>query len=154
MEDADGARKFHRYQGTGGRSLAVAEQKSKDVLRLTTVRSNDQFNTTVYGFYDRLRGVDGTRMVVFMNEEDIARLGFRNGAIVDLESVAEDNIKREVQGFRITAHAIAQGCAAAYFPEASPLVPLSHHEPSSCTPAYKTIPVRIKPSAAASEARP
>ncbi len=123
--------------------------EEKDVLRLTTVRSNDQFNTTIYGYNDRLRGVDGTRMVVFMNEEDIARLGFRDGETVDLETVSEDNVRREVQGFRIVAHAIAQGCAAAYFPEASPLVPLSHHEAKSCTPAYKSVPVRARRSAAA-----
>ena len=116
---------------------------------LITLRSNDQFNTTVYGFYDRLRGVDGTRMVVFMNEDDIARLGFRNGHIVDLETTAEDHVKRVVQGFRIVAHPIAEGCVAAYFPEASPLVPLSHHEPESWTPGYKTIPVTVKRSEAA-----
>ena len=114
------------------------------MLRLTTVRSNDQFNTTIYGFTDRLRGVDGTRMVVFMNEKDIARLGFLEGETVDLQTVSEDDIRREVQGFRIVPYAIAQGCAAAYFPEASPLVPLSHHEAKSCTPAYKAIPVRVK----------
>jgi molybdopterin-dependent oxidoreductase alpha subunit len=132
-----------------GDPLAAAQQENKDVLRLTTVRSNDQFNTTVYGYYDRLRGVDGTRMVVFMNEEDIARLGFRNGHIVDLETAAEDHVKRVVQGFRIVAHPIAEGCVAAYFPEASPLVPLSHHEPESWTPGYKTIPVTVKRSEAA-----
>jgi molybdopterin-dependent oxidoreductase alpha subunit len=123
----------------------LAQRRAGDgVLRLTTVRSNDQFNTTIYGFKDRLRGVDGTRMVVFMNETDIGRLGFRAGEIVDIETAAGDNIKREVQGFRIVSHPIAQGCAAAYFPEASSLVPLSHFEPKSCTPGYKAIPVRIK----------
>jgi molybdopterin-dependent oxidoreductase alpha subunit len=115
-----------------------------DVLRLSTVRSNDQFNTTVYGYTDRLRGVDGTRMVVFMNKKDIGRLGLREGEIVDLETAAAGNISRQVQGFRIVAHPIAEGCVAAYFPEASPLVPLWHHEPKSCTPGYKALPVRIK----------
>jgi molybdopterin-dependent oxidoreductase alpha subunit len=127
----------------------ACRREGKDVLRLTTVRSNDQFNTTIYGFNDRFRGVDGTRMVVFMNASDIARLGFRNGDRVDIETVAGDNVRREVQGFRIVDHAIAEGCAAAYFPEASPLVPLSHFEPKSCTPAYKAIPVRLKRSARA-----
>ncbi len=130
----------------GGDPLAN-KRAGKNVLRLTTVRSNDQFNTTVYGFKDRLRGVDGTRMVVFMNAGDIARLGFRNGDTVDIETVAGDNVRREVQGFRIVDYAIAEGCAAAYFPEASPLVPLSHFEPKSFTPAYKAIPVRMKRSA-------
>ena len=62
---------------------------------------------------------------------------------MNLETVSEDAIRREVQGFRIVKHPIAKGCAAAYFPEASPLVPLAHHEPKSCTPAYKAIPVRV-----------
>ena len=119
------------------------------MLRLTTVRSNDQFNTTVYGFHDRLRGIDGTRMVLMMNEDDIARLGFQEGEIVNLETVSEDAIRREVQGFRIVKHPIAKGCAAAYFPEASPLVPLAHHEPKSCTPAYKAVPVRVNRAAMA-----
>ncbi len=127
----------------GGDRLAC-RREGADVLRLTTVRSNDQFNTTIYGFNDRLRGVDGTRMVVFLNAGDIERLGFKHGDIVDIDTVAGDNVKREVQGFRIVEHPIAKGCAAAYFPEASPLVPLSHFEPKSCTPAYKAIPVRLK----------
>ncbi len=127
----------------------LATKLPDDVLRLTTVRSNDQFNTTIYGYDDRLRGIDGTRMVLMMNEEDIGRLGFSEGEIVNLETVSQDAIRREVQGFRIVKHAIAKGCAAAYFPEASPLVPLAHHEPSSCTPAYKAIPVRLNRTAAA-----
>ena len=120
----------------------------EDILRLSTVRSNDQFNTTIYGFTDRLRGVDGTRMVLFMNRNDIGRLGFSEGETVDVETAAGGQVKREVQGFRIVAHGIAEGCAAAYFPEASPLVPLWHHDKKSCTPAYKAIPVRVKKTAA------
>ncbi len=127
----------------------AARIPSDQVLRLTTVRSNDQFNTTVYGFHDRLRGIDGTRMVLMMNEDDIGRLGFQEGEIVNLETVSEDAIRREVQGFRIVKHPIAKGCAAAYFPEASPLVPLAHHEPKSCTPAYKAVPVRVNRAAMA-----
>ena len=126
----------------------LATKLPDDVLRLTTVRSNDQFNTTIYGFYDRLRGIDGTRMVLMMNEEDISRLGLSDGDTVNVETVSQDSIRREVQGFRIVKHAIAKGCAAAYFPEASPLVPLSHHESHSCTPAYKSIPVRLTRSGA------
>ena len=78
----------------------------------------------------------------------MGRLGFHEGESVNLETVSEDAIRREVQGFRIVKHAIARGCAAAYFPEASPLVPLSHHEPKSCTPAYKSVPVRVRHSGA------
>lgn len=120
--------------------------KGGDLLRLSTVRSNDQFNTTVYGFKDRLRGVEGTRMVVFMNESDMRRMGLREGQIVDLETAVGDKVSRQVQGFSVVPHAIAKGCAAAYFPEASPLIPLSHHEAKSCTPGYKSIPVRVIPA--------
>jgi molybdopterin-dependent oxidoreductase alpha subunit len=142
-----GRANFHVPDHPAGDKLAT--KLSGDVLRLTTVRSNDQFNTTIYGFYDRLRGIDGTRMVLMMNEEDMGRFGFSEGEIVNLETVSEDNIRREVQGFRVVKHPIAEGCAAAYFPEASPLIPLSHHEPCSCTPGYKTIPVRVNRSSAA-----
>jgi anaerobic selenocysteine-containing dehydrogenase len=109
-------------------------QEGGDVLRLSTVRSNDQFNTTVYGFTDRLRGINGTRMIVFMNEHDIRRLDLREGDVIDLETVAGEQIKREVQGFRVVTYAIAEGCIAAYYPEASPLVPLWHREAKSGTP--------------------
>lgn len=128
-----------------GDPMAV-EHQGGDVLRLSTVRSNDQFNTTIYGFKDRLRGVEGTRMVVFMNAGDIERLGLHDGDIVDLEACVGDTVRREVQGFRVVSYDIAEGCAAAYFPEASPLVPLWHHEAKSFTPAYKALPVRIKRS--------
>jgi molybdopterin-dependent oxidoreductase alpha subunit len=131
-----------------GDPLALCHQ-GWDVLRLSTVRSNDQFNTTVYGFTDRLRGVDGTRMVVFMNANDIERLGLQAGQIVDLETASGDTVSRVVEGFRVVPHGIAEGCAAAYFPEASPLVPLWHHEEKSCTPGYKALPVRVKQSSKA-----
>ncbi len=131
-----------------GDPMAVSHQ-GKDIFRLSTVRSNDQFNTTIYGFTDRLRGISGTRMVVFMNEKDMARLGFREGDTVNLETAAGGEVQREVQGFKIVGHGIAEGCIAAYFPEASPLVPLWHHETKSCTPAYKAVPVRVKPYEAA-----
>ncbi|MDZ4792099.1 MAG: FdhF/YdeP family oxidoreductase [Hyphomicrobiales bacterium] len=118
-------------------------QDGGDILRLTTVRSNDQFNTTVYGYSDRFRGVEGTRMVVFMNDRDIRRLGFKDGQFVNLTTAATDESVREVKGFRVVRYAISEGCAAAYFPEASPLVPLWHYEPKSHTPAYKFIPVKV-----------
>jgi anaerobic selenocysteine-containing dehydrogenase len=117
-----------------------------DVVRLSTIRSNDQFNTTIYGYNDRLRGVNGTRMAVFMNRNDIKRLGLEEGQIVDLETADGHDFTRQVKGFRIVAWDIAEGCASAYFPEASALVPLWHHEPKSFTPGYKALPVRVTPS--------
>ncbi|WP_020188222.1 FdhF/YdeP family oxidoreductase [Methylopila sp. 73B] len=114
-----------------------------DVLRLITLRSNDQFNTTIYGFDDRFRGVDGTRMVVFMNAADIARLGFADAGTVTMTTAADDAL-REVAGFRIVAYDIPEGCCAAYYPECNPLIPLWHHAKGSKVPAAKSIPVTLR----------
>lgn len=118
-----------------------------DVLQLMTLRSNDQFNTTVYGYDDRFRGVKGTRMVVFMNAADIARLGFAKDEFVDLTTAIDDGVMRMIEGFRIVPYDIPQGCIGAYFPEANPLVPLAHHDKQAHTPAYKAVPVKLSRSA-------
>jgi molybdopterin-dependent oxidoreductase alpha subunit len=117
------------------------------VLQLVTLRSNGQFNTTVYSYEDRFRGVKGTRMVVFMNEADMARYGLRKDDMVDLTTAMETDIPRAVRGFRVVPYNIPEGCIGAYFPEANPLVPLSHHDKKAITPAYKATPVRVTPSA-------
>lgn len=114
-----------------------------DVLTLITIRSNDQFNTTIYGYRDRLRGIHGTRMVLLMNEEDIVRLGLHEGQEVALESNADDGIPRRVEGLRVTSFAIPRGNCAGYYPELNPLVPLWHHEKKAHVPAAKSVPVRI-----------
>jgi molybdopterin-dependent oxidoreductase alpha subunit len=113
------------------------------VLQLVTFRSNDQFNTTVYGYDDRLRGVKGVRTVVFMNRADMARDGYADGDLVDIRTVAEDGVERAVRGFRVVAYDIPEGCVGAYFPEANPLIPLGHHDRKALTPAYKATPVRL-----------
>jgi molybdopterin-dependent oxidoreductase alpha subunit len=118
-----------------------------DVLHLASLRSNDQFNTTIYGYTDRFRGIDGTRQVIFMNESDIARLGFEAGDMVDLVTALEPEVERKVFGFRIVAYGIPEGCCAAYYPETNPLFPLAHHSPKAKTPAYKLLPVRVVRSA-------
>lgn len=117
-----------------------------DVLHLATLRSNDQFNTTVYGYSDRFRGVEGTRQVLFMNVDDVALLGFADGDIVDIVTAIEPQTRRAVNGFRIVTYDIPHGCCAAYFPETNPLFPLSHHSPKAKTPSYKLLPVRLTPS--------
>jgi molybdopterin-dependent oxidoreductase alpha subunit len=117
------------------------------VLQLITLRSNDQFNTTVYGYDDRFRGVHGTRKVVFMNDADILRLGFSEGEFVDLQTAIDDGAERRIESFRIVSYSIPQGCIGAYYPEANPLVPLNHHDKKAHTPAYKAIPVRLSRSA-------
>ena len=126
--------------------IAPAGDTSK-VLQLMTLRSNDQFNTTVYGYDDRFRGVHGTRHVIFMNPADIARMGFEGGDAVDLTAAVDDGVPRNVPGLQIVPYNIPEGCAGAYFPECNPLVPLWHHDPKSRVPGYKAIPVRLARSA-------
>jgi len=124
------------------------------VLQLITLRSNDQFNTTIYGYDDRFRGVKGTRMVVFMNAEDVADRGLKDGEFVDLSTAIDDGTERVVKGLRVIVYDIPQGCVGAYFPETNPLVPLSHHDPKAHTPAYKAIPVTTRRSAMQTHATP
>jgi molybdopterin-dependent oxidoreductase alpha subunit len=113
------------------------------VLTMMTLRSNDQFNTTVYGYDDRLRGIKGTRMVVLMNEKDIADRGLRDGERVDIIGAAGDNVPRIVRGMRIVSYDIPPGSCAGYYPECNPLVPLWHYAEGSKVPAAKSVPVRI-----------
>ena len=112
-------------------------------LRLTTVRSHDQYNTTIYGLDDRYRGVFGRRDVVFMNRADIARLGLSDGALVNLVA-ASDNGERRLARQTIVAFDIAAGSCAAYYPEAMPLIGLEAHDPQSHTPAYKSVWIRVE----------
>jgi molybdopterin-dependent oxidoreductase alpha subunit len=114
------------------------------VLQLTTIRSNDQFNTTIYSYDDRYRGVYGTRKVVLMNANDMARLGLREAETVTIVTEGGDQIKRVVRGMRVTAHDIPEGCCAGYYPECNPLIPLWHHAEGSNTPASKSIPVKLQ----------
>jgi molybdopterin-dependent oxidoreductase alpha subunit len=120
--------------------------QSLDVLHLATLRSNDQFNTTIYGYSDRFRGVEGTRKVVFMNPDDISRLGFTDGESVDMTTAIDANTVRKVTALRIVAYNIPKGCCGAYYPETNPLFPLAHHDPKSKTPSYKLLPVRLSRS--------
>lgn len=112
-------------------------------FRLMTLRSNDQFNTTVYGYHDRFRGIKGTRDVLLINENDMAEAGLKNGQIVALESDAEDGISRKRPGLIVTPYSIPRGCLGAYYPEANVLMPVEHHAEESHVPAAKSVPVRI-----------
>jgi formate dehydrogenase major subunit len=126
----------------------VAEDPPVDgvsVLRLATLRSHSQYNTTIYGLDDRYRGVFGGRMVVFMNEIDMKERGIAPGTLVEIESLAGDGQKRVVRGFKVRPYAIPQGSIGAYYPETNPLLPLSHHDVKSKTPAAKSIPVLVRP---------
>ena len=112
--------------------------------RLVTLRSNDQFNTTIYGFSDRLRGIEGTRQVLLINPKEIERAGLQEGQMVSLVSDAEDGVHREVGPLKITPFNLPDGCIASYYPEMNPLIALSHHDQESKTPAGKSVPVRIR----------
>jgi molybdopterin-dependent oxidoreductase alpha subunit len=118
-------------------------QPGGDVLTLVTIRSNDQFNTTVYGYDDRLRGIHGTRMVLLMNEKDIGRLQLQKGQMVTLTSAAEDGVERRMEGLRVVPYPIPRGNCAGYYPELNRLVPLAHRAKTAHVPAAKSVPVRI-----------
>ncbi|MGI5163485.1 FdhF/YdeP family oxidoreductase [Spirillospora sp. CA-253888] len=115
-------------------------------LLLQTVRSHDQYNTTVYGMDDRYRGVKAGRRVVFVNPDDLAALGLADGGTVDLVSEWEDGVERRAPGFRLVSYPTARGCAAAYFPETNVLVPLDSTAQVSNTPTSKSIVVRLEPA--------
>ena len=114
-------------------------------LILQTVRSHDQFNTTVYGLDDRYRGIEGGRRVVFVNEADLAERGLADADMVDLVSVWDDG-ERRAPSFRAVAYPTPRGCAAAYFPEANVLVPLDSTAITSNTPTSKSIVIRLERS--------
>jgi molybdopterin-dependent oxidoreductase alpha subunit len=114
------------------------------VVRLMTTRGDSQFNTTVYSMDDRFRGVYGTRMVIMMNAEDMARLGFAEGDTVVASTVAHDGFKREVHGLTVRPYDIPAGCAWSYYPECNPLIPLWHHAKESKVPAAKSIPIVLR----------
>ncbi|MEO7432064.1 MAG: FdhF/YdeP family oxidoreductase, partial [Dokdonella sp.] len=116
-----------------------------DVLLLTTLRSHDQYNTTIYGLDDRYRGVFGRRDVLFVNEKDLARLGFTEGDVVDVATALEHaHEDRVVRALTLVAYDLPDGCCASYYPETQPLVALEHCDPDSLTPSYKSIPVRLR----------
>ncbi len=124
--------------------LAVdADVEDNTMLRLSTIRSHDQFNTTIYSMNDRYRGIYNTRMVVFMNDEDMAERGLEQEMVVGLETLSTDGISRRVDDLVVIAYPMPRGAIAGYYPELNPLLPLNHHDEISGTPAAKSIPVRV-----------
>ncbi|MGW0353860.1 FdhF/YdeP family oxidoreductase [Nocardia nova] len=114
-------------------------------LLLQTLRSHDQYNTTIYGLDDRYRGIHNARRVVLVHPDDIAEFGFADGDLVDLISEFSDGVERRVTGFRIVGYATPRGNAAAYYPETNPLVPLDHVAERSNTPVSKAVVIRLEP---------
>jgi len=143
---------------TGRANFITFEGVSEDLpvnvdamLRLATIRSHDQYNTTIYSLNDRYRGVFDGRMVVFMNADDMAERGIAPDTQVEIESLASDERKRLVGGFKARPYNIPRGSIAAYYPETNPLLPLSHRDLKSKTPAAKSIPVLVRPQSEAVE---
>jgi molybdopterin-dependent oxidoreductase alpha subunit len=114
-------------------------------LLLQTLRSHDQYNTTIYGLDDRYRGIKNGRRVVLLHPEDAAAHGLADGSYTDLVSEWPDGTQRRAEGFRVVPYPTARGCAAAYYPEANVLVPLDHTADTSNTPASKSIVIRLEP---------
>ncbi|MBH0777121.1 FdhF/YdeP family oxidoreductase [Nocardia bovistercoris] len=141
------AREFRT--GTGKANFALNELSWVPVppgrLILQSLRSHDQYNTTIYGLDDRYRGVHGGRRVILMNVADIAELGYADGDLVDIVSEWTDGVARRVQGFRVVAYPTPRGNAAAYYPETNPLVPLDHVAARSNTPVSKAVTIRLEP---------
>lgn len=115
-------------------------------LILQTMRSHDQYNTTLYGLNDRYRGVFGKREVVFVSEDDILRLGFEPGEKVDMVTLWEDGIERRVSGFELVPYDMPNGQAAAYYPETNPLVPLESYGDRTFTPTSKFVAIKLEKS--------
>lgn len=141
-------RRFQTPSGKAGfREIALPRiEVPEGCFLMMTVRSHDQYNTTVYSDDDRYRGVEGDRRVVFLHEADIAAQGLSEGQDVDLTShfgTGEDERTRRVTGFRVRAYDVPRGCAVTYFPEANPLVPVDQFADRSFTPAYKSVVISI-----------
>ncbi len=133
-----GKAEFIRFEGVEEDAVTTG----KAVLKLTTIRSHDQYNTTIYGLDDRYRGVFGRRDVLFMNQLDLDALGLVHGDRIDIETALPAPRPRRL-GLTVIAYDIAPGSVAAYYPEANCLVPLDYHDPLSGTPSYKSVPVHI-----------
>ena len=120
----------------------IGAEKAPFVLQ--TLRSHDQYNTTIYGLDDRYRGVYGQREVLFIHPEDLANLGLQDGELVEIETLWNDGVTRKVSGFKLVSYDIPRGNLAAYYPETNPLVPLASFGDGTGTPTSKSIPVAIR----------
>jgi len=114
-----------------------------DELIMMTIRSHDQFNTTIYGLNDRYRGIHNERRVVFMNKRDLDKRDLKDGDVVDLIN-EHDGRKRVARKFIAVEYSIPQGCAATYFPEGNVLVPITTVAEKSNTPASKQVVIKVK----------
>ncbi|MFT5636140.1 MAG: molybdopterin-dependent oxidoreductase alpha subunit [Cognaticolwellia sp.] len=116
----------------------------KPILTLQTLRSHDQYNTSIYGMDDRYRGIYGERRVIFVNADDMVKQQLKNGDKVKITTVSNDNIVRTLTDFKVVQYIIPAGCAAAYYPETNPLVPLESTADYCGTPTSKSIAISIE----------
>ena len=123
---------------------ATGFDEAEGRMRLITLRSNDQFNTTVYGYHDRFRGIKGTRDVVMINPAEMARLGLADGDEVSLVTDVERDVERRVDNLRVVPYDLPDGCLGAYYPECNVLMPVGHYALESHVPAAKSVPVRLE----------
>lgn len=147
----NGPRDERRFDTATGRAIMTVNElepveRPPGRLLLQTMRSHDQFNTTIYGLDDRYRGIKKGRRVVFVNPDDLAELGLADGDLVDITSEWRGADHGVLTGWRVVAYPTAAGCAAAYFPEANVLVPLESVAEVSNTPVSKAVVVRVQPT--------
>lgn len=118
-------------------------QLEPDEFLMTTIRSHDQFNTTIYGYQDRYRGIKHGRRVVMMHPEDIRQAGFHRGDTIDIINT-HGGVLRTAENFTVMPYQIPQGCIATFYPEANVLVPIDQFAEKARTPASKSVVVRLK----------
>ncbi|MEV7573813.1 FdhF/YdeP family oxidoreductase [Pseudarthrobacter sp. NPDC089323] len=145
----NGPRDSRNFNTPTGRAILTVNElehveRPAGTLILQTMRSHDQFNTTIYGHNDRYRGIRKGREVVFVNPADLTELGLADGQHVDIHGVYSDGVDRVLRNYRVVSYPSARGCAAAYYPEANVLVPLESVAEGSQTPASKAVIVRLE----------
>ncbi|MFC4515089.1 FdhF/YdeP family oxidoreductase [Streptomyces ehimensis] len=148
------ARRFPTATGKANFSATPVEypRVPEGRLLLQTLRSHDQYNTTIYGLDDRYRGIKNGRRVVLLHPDDAREHGLADGAYADLVSEWTDGTERRAPGFRVVHYPTTRGCAAAYYPETNVLVPLDHTADTSNTPASKSVVIRLEPATASAAA--
>lgn len=135
---ASGKAMFSVFEGVNEDTLVEGD----DVLRMITLRSHDQYNTTIYALDDRYRGVFGRRDILFMSDVDLDKRGLEHGDLVDIETMVAGSSLR-LENMTVIAYNIAPGSVGAYYPEANILIPLDYIDKQSGTPSYKSVPVRV-----------
>jgi molybdopterin-dependent oxidoreductase alpha subunit len=149
----NGPRDSRTFATATGKAMITVNQletihRPEGRLILQTLRAHDQFNTTIYSLNDRYRGIKNGRDVIFVNPEDIAELGLKDGQRVDIFGEWKNEPDRVLRNYRVVSYSTARGCAAAYYPEANVLVPLDSAGIGSNTPVSKAVIVRLEPATA------